>query len=88
VPPRRRKSAYWNEIGSQADFIFSVAWETMKYADMHAKGISLIHLYEEGTDLDFNIGLYFYEKLWCVAKVFFDLTPRPAPPGPRQSNAV
>ena len=30
---------------------------------MHAKGISLVHLYDEGTDLDFDIGLYFYEKL-------------------------
>jgi len=40
-----------------------VAWETIKYADMHAKGISLLYQYEEGNDLDFNIGLYFYEKL-------------------------
>lgn len=56
-------NAYWDEVGDQAEFIFAVAWETMKYADMHAKGISLIHKYEEGNDLDFNIGLYFYEKL-------------------------
>lgn len=56
-------NAYWSEIGDQADFIFGCAWEVMKYADMHAKGISYIHLYEEGNDLDFNIGLYFYETL-------------------------
>jgi len=56
-------NAYWDEVGDQAPFIFSVAWETMKYADMHAKGVSLIHKYEEGNDVDFNIGLYFYEKL-------------------------
>src|SRR3954465_12493637 len=56
-------NAYWVEVGDQADFIFAVAWETMKYADMHTKGVSLIHLYDEGNDLDFNIGLYFYEKL-------------------------
>jgi len=56
-------NAYWPEVHSQAEFIFNVAWETIKYADMHAKGISLIYLYEEGNDLDFNIGLYFYEKL-------------------------
>lgn len=56
-------NAYWDEVGDQADFIFNVGWEMMKYADMHAKGISLIHKYEEGNDLDFNIGLYFYEKL-------------------------
>jgi hypothetical protein len=35
----------------------------IKYADMHSKGISLRHLYEEGHDLDFDIGLYFYEQL-------------------------
>jgi len=56
-------NAYWTEVGSQAEFIFSVAWEVMKMADMHMKGISLIHLYEEGNDVDFNVGLYFYEKL-------------------------
>jgi len=56
-------NAYWPEVGSQADFIFTVAWEVIKYADMHCKGISLIHLYEEGKDLDFDIGLYFYEQL-------------------------
>lgn len=56
-------NAYWDEIGSQAEFIFGCAWETIKYADMHAKGVNYVHLYEEGNDLDFNIGLYFYEKL-------------------------
>jgi len=56
-------NAYWQEVSTQAEFIFSVAWETMKYADMHSKGVNYIHLYEEGNDLDFNIGLYFYEKL-------------------------
>jgi hypothetical protein len=56
-------NAYWAEIGSEADFIFGCAWETIKFADMHAKGISYVHLYDEGCDLDFNIGLYFYEKL-------------------------
>jgi len=56
-------NAYWPEVNSQAEFIFSVAWEIIKYADMHSKGVSLIYLYDEGADLDFNIGLYFYEKL-------------------------
>jgi len=56
-------NAYWPEVGDQADFIFSCAWEKIKYADMHSKGIQYIHLYDEGCDLDFNIGLYFYEKL-------------------------
>jgi len=56
-------NAYWPEIHTQAEFIFTVSWETIKYADMHSKGISLRHLYEEGHDLDFDITLYFYEQL-------------------------
>lgn len=56
-------NAYWVEVGSQAEFIFVAAWETIKYADMHCKGVNYIHLYDEGVDLDFNIGLYFYERL-------------------------
>jgi hypothetical protein len=56
-------NAYWREVNDQAEFIFTVSWEVIKYADMHSKGISLRHLYEEGHDLDFDIGLYFYEQL-------------------------
>jgi hypothetical protein len=56
-------NAYWPEVHTQAEFIFSVAWEVIKYADMNSKGISLLHLYNEGNDLDFDIGLYFYEQL-------------------------
>lgn len=56
-------NAYWPEVGTQAEFLYSVSWEMMKYADMHAKGVSLIHLYDEGQNLSFDIGLYFYEKL-------------------------
>ena len=56
-------NAYWREVNDQAEFIFTVAWEVIKYADMHSKGISLIFQYEEGNELDFDIGLYFYEQL-------------------------
>lgn len=56
-------NAYWDEIGTQAEFIFEVTYEKIKYADMHAKGVQYVHKYEEGNDLDFNIGLYFYEIL-------------------------
>jgi len=56
-------NAYWPEVGNQAEFIFTVSWEVIKYADMTHKGISLLHLYEEGNDLDFDMGLYFYEQL-------------------------
>lgn len=56
-------NAYWAEVGDQADFIFGCAWETIKNADMHAKGIHYVHQYDEGNMLEFNIGLYFYEQL-------------------------
>jgi hypothetical protein len=56
-------NAYWPEAKDQAEFIYSVAWEKLKYADMHSKGISLLYQYEEGHDVDFDIGLYFYEQL-------------------------
>ena len=56
-------NAYWPEVKDEAEFIFSVAWDRIKYADMHAKGIDLVFKYEEGFDLDFDIGLYFYEQL-------------------------
>lgn len=56
-------NAYWDEVGSQADFIFEAAFEVIKYADMHEKGVHYVHLYNMGNLLDFNIGLYFYEQL-------------------------
>jgi len=56
-------NAYWEETKNEAEFIYAVAWDVIKYADMHNKGISLIYKYDEGCDLDFDIGLYFYEQL-------------------------
>jgi len=56
-------NAYWPETKEEAEFIYVVAWETIKYADMHSKGISLLYKYDEGHDVDFDIGLYFYEQL-------------------------
>jgi len=56
-------NAYWPEVKDEAEFVYTVAWETVKYADMHCKGISLVYKYDEGNDLDFDIGLYFYEQL-------------------------
>jgi hypothetical protein len=56
-------NAYWPEVKDEAEFIYSVSWDMIKYADMHSKGISLIYKYDEGFDLDFDIGLYFYEQL-------------------------
>jgi len=56
-------NAYWPEAKDESEFIYTVAWEKLKYADMHAKGISLVFKYDEGHDVDFDIGLYFYEQL-------------------------
>jgi hypothetical protein len=56
-------NAYWPEVKDEAEFIYSVSWEMVKYADMHSKGIALIYQYDEGHDVDFDIGLYFYEQL-------------------------
>lgn len=56
-------NAYWNEVGSQADWIFSIAWEVCKLADMQAKKIQLVHMYEEDINIDFDMGIYFFEQL-------------------------
>lgn len=56
-------NAYWNEIGSQAAFIFEVAYEVIKGADMKANNVEYIHKYEIGNTLEFNFGLYFYEQI-------------------------
>jgi len=60
--------AFWEEFGDQAEIIFSVHYEHMKMADMRIKNVQYIHLYEDGNDLDFDMGLYFFEQL-CK---FFD----------------
>lgn len=56
-------NAYWNEVEDQADFIFEVAYAHFRMADMHINGVTLIHLYDEGTKLNEMASLYFYEKL-------------------------
>ena len=56
-------NAYWDEIGDQAEFIFSVAHRIFREADMHRQGIQLYFKYEEGNDVDYPTYLYFYEKL-------------------------
>lgn len=56
-------NAYWGEVGNQAEFIFSVSYDILKKTEMYSKGISLLHQYKEGTDMDFDIGLYYYEQM-------------------------
>jgi len=56
-------NAFWDEFGDQAEVIYSVHWDTMKKVDMENQGIAYLHLYEEGFDLDFDMGLLFFERL-------------------------
>lgn len=56
-------NAYWPEVHEQAEFCFSVAWPKIMEVDMEAKGISLVHKYTEGNDLDFDMGLRYYEVM-------------------------
>jgi len=56
-------NAFWVEHGDQAEVIYSVHWDIFKKADMKWKGTKYIHLYDEGDDLDFDMGLYFFEQL-------------------------
>lgn len=55
-------NAFWSEYGDQSEFIYSIANKIFRMADMNAKGIQYVHLYEEGQDLDFDMGLYFFEQ--------------------------
>jgi len=56
-------NAFWDEVGSQAEYIYQVSWEIMKTVDMRNRNIHYIHLYKEGIDLDFDMALYFFESL-------------------------
>lgn len=56
-------NAFWDEYGDQAEWIYSVAWDQMKKTDMQVKGVNYVHLYEEGADLDFDMGLRFFEVM-------------------------
>jgi hypothetical protein len=56
-------NAFWDEFGDQAEFIFAVSNQIFRIADMKAKGIMFVHLYEEGKDLDFDMGIYHFEQL-------------------------
>lgn len=57
-------NAFWDEYGDQADYIYGIVWDVLKKVDMHAKGIMYIHKYQEGNDVDFDMGLYFFEQLY------------------------
>jgi len=56
-------NAYWEEFSDYAEQIYTVSWEHIKAADMRVKGVKYIHLYEEGNELNFDMGLYLFEQL-------------------------
>jgi len=74
-------NAYWEEYGSDAEQIYSVAWEHMKMADMRVRGIKYIHIYEEGFDLDFDMSLYVFEQL----NKFYEINPKWAKEYPKST---
>jgi len=56
-------NTYWNEVGSEVEYIYGASWAMMKRADMRYKGTTHLHEYNEGSDVDFDMALYFYEEL-------------------------
>lgn len=56
-------NAFFEELESQAEFIYQVAWEIIKKVDMRFKNVQYIHLYEESCDLDFDGALHHFELL-------------------------
>jgi hypothetical protein len=49
-------NAFWDEFNDQAECIYSIAWEAIKRADMRWRNVTYVHMYEEGNDLDFDMG--------------------------------
>lgn len=56
-------NAFWDEFGDQAEVIYAVIWDIFKKVEMESQGISYLHLYEEGFDLDFDMGLLVFERM-------------------------
>jgi len=57
-------NAFWDEYGTQAEIIYSVAWDVIKRTDMDNKGVRYVHQYDEGNQLDFDMALHYFELLW------------------------
>lgn len=61
-------NAFYDELKDEAECIYNVAWEKIKYVDMKNKNIHYYHLYNEGNDLDFDMALHLFETIFK----FFD----------------
>lgn len=57
-------NAFWDEFQDHAEAVYSIHWAIVKKVDMDAKGIHYLHEYEEGFDLDFDIGLVLFENIY------------------------
>lgn len=61
-------NAFWSELEGESEFIYNVSYEQIKKVDMDNKGISYIHLYQEGSSLDFDMTLRLFE----VVRYYFE----------------
>jgi len=56
-------NAFWDEFSDQAEFIYAVTNQVFRMSDMKAKNVHMLHLYNEGNDLDFDLAIYHFEQL-------------------------
>lgn len=50
-------NAYWYEVSSEAEFIYTVSYDKMRYADMHFKGIQLVYSTYPSPQKTWSLGL-------------------------------
>jgi hypothetical protein len=56
-------NAFWDEFSDHAEAVYAIHWRICKKVEMDSQGIAYLHLYEEGIDLDFDIGLVLFEQI-------------------------
>jgi hypothetical protein len=57
-------NAFWDEFSDHAECVYRIHWKTIMKTEMDSQGINYLHLYEQGIDLDFDIGLVLFESLY------------------------
>jgi hypothetical protein len=57
-------NAFWDEFQDHAEAVYAIHWRLIKKVDMDNQGISYLHLYEQGIDLDFDMGLVLFESIY------------------------
>jgi|EP00933_Yihiella_yeosuensis_P052648 hypothetical protein len=56
-------NAFFDELSSDADFIYDVVWPTVMKIDMDSRNIAYAHLYTEKSSLSFDLALHLYELI-------------------------